>query len=60
MIQADYISAKKFDEAGQIMPLDAKTRPWYRGAAEAGRSFLTPVVRDLHTPRLAVMCGVPI
>ena len=60
MIQADFISAKKFDEAGNLMLLDAKTRPWYKGAAESGTTFLTPVVRDLHTPRLAVMCGVPV
>ena len=60
MIQADYISAKKFDEAGNLMPLDAKNRPWYQGAQESGKTYLTPVVRDLHTPRLAVMCGVPV
>ena len=60
MIQADWISAWKFDEAGQIMPLDAKERPWYQGAAESGALFLTPVVEDLHTRRPTVMCGVPI
>ncbi len=27
MVQADYISARKFDTAGSIMPLDAKVRP---------------------------------
>ncbi len=60
MLQADYISAMKFDEAGNIMPLDAKARPWYVGAAESGSLFLTPVVEDLHTKRPTVMCGVPI
>ena len=60
MIQADYISGKKFDDAGNIMPLDAKERPWYQGAAETGSLFLTPVVEDLHTRRPTVMCGVPI
>ncbi len=60
MIQADYISAKKFNDKGEIMPLDAKQRAWYAGAKETGDTFLTPVIRDLHTPRLAVMCGVPI
>ena len=29
VIQADYIADKKFNDAGQIMPLDLKTRPWY-------------------------------
>ena len=60
MVQADYISARKFDEAGNLMPLDAKERPWYQGATETGALFLTPVVEDLHTRRPTVMCGVPI
>ena len=60
MVQADYISARKFDEDGNIMPLDAKVRPWYQGAEETGELFLTPVVEDLHTRRPTVMCGVPI
>ena len=60
MVQADYISARKFDESGALMPLEAKDRPWYRGAAETGEPYFTPVTRDLHTPRLAIMCGVPV
>ena len=60
MVQADYISAMKLDEAGSLMPLDAKMRPWYQGAAEYGSLFLTQVVEDLHTRRPTVMCGVPI
>ena len=60
MVQADYISAKKFDESGDLMPLEAKERPWYRGAAETGGPFFTPVTQDAHTPRLGIMCGVPV
>lgn len=60
MVQADYISAKKFDEAGNLMPLEAKDRPWYQGAAKTGKAFFTPVTKDAHTPRLAIMCGVPV
>ena len=60
MVQADYISAKKFDENGMLMPLDAKTRPWYQGAAAAGKAFMTSVTQDAHTPNLAIMCGVPV
>ena len=60
MVQADFISGKKFDEQGNLMPLDAKDRPWYIGAKETGKVYLTPVTRDLHTPQLAVMCGVPV
>ena len=60
MVQADYISAKKFDEAGNLMPLEAKERPWYQGAAAAGEPYFTPVTKDAHTPRLGIMCGVPV
>ena len=60
MVQADYISASKFDEAGSIMPLEAKERPWYIGARDNEGPYFTPVTRDAHTPRLGIMCGVPV
>ena len=60
MVQADYIPAKKYDEAGNLLPLEAKERPWYQGAAETREPFFTPVTKDAHTPRLGIMCGVPI
>ena len=60
MVQADYIPAKKFDEAGNLMPLEAKERPWYQGAAETGEAYFTPVTKDAHTPHLGIMCGVPV
>ena len=60
LVQADYISAKKFDEKGKLMPLEAKERPWYKGASETGMPYFTPVTKDAHTPRLGIMCGVPV
>ncbi len=60
MVQADFIPAKKYDESGNLMPLEAKERPWYEGAARTGKPFFTPVTKDAHTPRLAIMCGVPV
>ena len=60
MVQADYIAPKKYDETGQLMPFDPSVRPWYIGAKETGKTFLSPSVRDAHTPQLGVMCGVPI
>ena len=60
MVQADYISAKKFDDSGNLMPLEARERPWYQGAAETGKPYFTPATKDAHTPRLGIMCGVPI
>lgn len=60
MIQADYIAGSKFDEDGQVLPYEADTRPWYQGAKETGKPFFTPVTRDVHTGKTAIMCGVPI
>ncbi len=60
MVQADFIPAKKYDESGNLMPMEAKERPWYEGAARTGKPFFTPVTKDAHTPRLAIMCGVPV
>ncbi len=60
MVQADYIPAKKYDESGRLLPLEAKERPWYIGAAQSGEAYFTPVTKDAHTPRLGIMCGVPV
>ncbi|MBQ2096333.1 MAG: hypothetical protein II474_10550, partial [Firmicutes bacterium] len=60
MVQADFIPAEKYDEAGNLMPLEAKERPWYRGAAILKRPYFTPVTKDAHTPRLGIMCGAPV
>ncbi len=60
IVQVDSISDKKFDDQGNLLPLEAKERPWYIGAATTGERFFTPVTVDLHTPRLAIMCGVPV
>lgn len=60
MIQADYISGSKFDEDGQVLPYEADTRPWYRGAKQTGKPFFTSVTRDAHTSGVGIMCGVPI
>ncbi len=60
MIMADYISGEKFDAAGNVMPMDAKERPWYIGAVRTGAPYFTPVTRDVHTPNMTIMCGVPV
>ena len=59
MIQADSISNTKFDDDGNILPYEAATRPWYRGAMENDEMFFTSVTRDIHTGRYGIMCGVP-
>ena len=60
VLQADYISGMKFDDEGKILPLDAKERPWYQGAVATGKTYLSPVIKDYHTGRPTVTCGVPI
>ena len=60
MVQADYIPGKKYDASGMLLPLEAKERPWYQGAAETGKAYFTPVTKDAHTPRLGIMCGIPV
>ncbi len=58
IVQADYIPAKKYDDSGNLMPMEAKERPWYQGAKETGKPFFTLVTKDAHTPRLGIKCRV--
>lgn len=60
MVQADYIPAMKYDESGKLLSIEAKDRPWYRGAKILKKPYFTPVTKDIHTPRLGIMCGVPV
>ena len=60
MIQADYIPAKKYDSQGNLLPMEARERPWYIGARMTGASFFTPVTKDMHTANYGIMCGVPV
>ena len=60
MVQADYISGKKFDRDGQLMPLEARQRPWYVAAKLNKKPSFTRVYRDAHTPRLTIGYSVPI
>lgn len=60
MIQADYISGTKFDEAGNILPYEAKERPWYQGVSATGEPYFTSITKDAHTSRIGIMCGAPI
>ncbi len=60
IVMTDSISGRKFDEDGNIRPLDARKRPWYQGAKESGAAYFTPVTQDSHTTGRGIMCGVPI
>ena len=60
MIQADYISGTKFDEAGNVLPYEAKERPWYQGVSATGKPYFTPITKDAHTSRIGIICGAPI
>ena len=60
MMQADYISAAKFDSEGNLLSYEAQERPWYIGVKEAGKPLFTSVIKDAHTTRTGIICGAPI
>ena len=60
MMQADYISARKFDKEGNILPYEAHERPWYIGVKATEKPFFTSVTKDAHTSRTGIICGAPI
>ena len=60
VIQADMIAGKKFDDEGNLLPLNPWERPWYSGSLETGRLYFTPITHDYHTGRPSIMCGIPV
>jgi len=59
-IEADYAAAAKCDENGNPKNYEAKSRPWYQGTAETGKTFFTNIVRESTGKRVGLMCGSPI
>ena len=50
-------TAAKFDEAGQRISYDPRTRPWYRQAVEKGELIFTDVEIDAFSGELAGVVG---
>ncbi len=59
VIMADYTSASKFGENGEVAPNDPRTRPWYIGAKDAAGTYFTSVTLDAHGNGSGIMCGAP-
>jgi Serine phosphatase RsbU, regulator of sigma subunit len=53
-------SAAKFDDAGNPIGYDPRTRPWYRLAAEEGGLIFTDVETDAFTGDIGIVCAMPV
>ena len=56
----DAESDQKFDENGEILPLDPTVRPWYVSAVEAGEFIFTLAVHSYYLELPEVEYGYPI
>ena len=55
----DTVSNEKFDENGEILPLDPTVRPWYVSAVEAGEFCFTLAVHSYYLEHPEVEYGFP-
>ena len=53
-------SATKYDENGDIVSYDPRTRPWYKQAVEAGGLIFTDVEVDAFTGDIGIVCACPV
>ena len=56
----DTVSNEKFDENGEILPLDPTVRPWYVSAVEAGEFCFTLAVHSYYLELPEVEYGCPV
>ena len=59
-LAVDNVSNEKVDENGNIYPLDPTTRPWYKGAVEAGEFCFTMAVHSFYRDAPEVEYGCPV
>ena len=53
-------SATKFDESGELVGYDPRTRPWYQQAVEQGGLIFTDVEVDAFTGDIGIVCAMPV
>ena len=58
-ISADTESDKHLTPEGNPLPFDARTRPWYKKAKEAGNPVFTDIYTDQYSGRLRIGCAAP-
>jgi sigma-B regulation protein RsbU (phosphoserine phosphatase) len=56
----DTVANEKFDENGEILPLDPTVRPWYVSAVEAGEFCFTLAVHSYYLEHPEVEYGYPV
>ncbi|MBO6015324.1 MAG: SpoIIE family protein phosphatase [Lachnospiraceae bacterium] len=60
MVMVEPVSENRFDEAGNVLPFEAKSRPWYIGAAQSKQTYFTGVVQDADNGGYGLICAVPV
>jgi sigma-B regulation protein RsbU (phosphoserine phosphatase) len=56
----DLNTVDKYDENGELIPFPVRERPWYRGAVEAGKLYLTGIETDAFSGELTITCSIPL
>ena len=56
----DYTASKKVNSDGTPIPFDARTRPWYHQAVEAGELIFTGRDGDFFTNDAEIVCAAPV
>ena len=57
---ADDRPQSKYDESGEMISYDPRTRPWYQQAVEAGELIFTDTEFDAFTGDIGIVCAMPV
>ena len=57
---ADDRPQSKYDESGELISYDPRTRPWYQQAVEAGELIFTDTEIDAFTGDIGIVCAMPV
>ena len=57
---ADDRPQSKYDESGEMISYDPRTRPWYQQAVEAGELIFTDTEIDAFTGDIGIVCAMPV
>jgi sigma-B regulation protein RsbU (phosphoserine phosphatase) len=60
LLLAGPVLAERWDENGNYVNLDPRTRPWYIGARDSQGLYFSDITEDYDTGRLAIMCSAPV
>lgn len=57
---ADDRPQSKYDDSGELISYDPRTRPWYQQAVEAGELIFTDTEIDAFTGDIGIVCAMPV